>query len=418
MAERSVVVVGAGIIGITTALVLHERGWDVTVIDSGKPGMGTSFGNTGVLVDNPWMVINGRGLWRRIPRILAGRDAAARVRLGFVLQNPVLFGRFLGLAATDHAPKAALAILSLLRPSQRQHRRWMQQFGLNDIGRNTGWLKLFRTEAVQDAFAQEAAFIAESDTPHIVLDAAEVREMEPGLRLPTAGGLLLTGAISLRDPLLLTCGYADRLAAGGVAILQGRVRSVRNGSDGIWHIASETGKSLAARHVVIAAGPWSATLLRPLGYQIPMFWERGYHLHFSPPGDGPAIGRAIHDIAGGYVMTPQDRGIRVTSGVEIAHRDAPPDRSMIDAAAQKARALAGLGAVREASPWLGSRPSLIDGLPMIGAAPRHSGLWFNFGHHHIGMSLSAGSALLLGDLMQGAGNTVCDPKPFAPERFS
>ena len=264
---------------------------------------------------------------------------------------------------------------------------------------------------------EEAAFIAESGTPNILLDAVEVRAMEPGLRLPTAGGLLLTGAISLRDPLLLTRGYVDRLAAGGVSILRGRVGHIGTASDGIWRVTMDGAESLVARHVVVAAGPWSADLLRPLGYRIPMFWERGYHLHFTPPGDGPAIGRAIHDIAGGYVMTPQDRGIRVTSGVEITHRDAPPDRSMIDAAAQKARALAGLGAVREARPWLGSRPSLIDWLPMIGAAPRHSGLWFNFGHHHIGMSLSAGSGLLLGDLMQGAGNIVCDPRPFAPERF-
>lgn len=417
MSDRSVVVVGAGIIGTTTALALLEQGWSVTLVDARAPGLETSFGNTGVLVDNPWMVINSRALWGRLARILRGADPAARLRLGFVARHPLLFGRFLGLAATDHAPQAARAILSLLRPSQARHRHWMREFGLADIGRETGWLKLFRSDAVRQAFAREAALIADSGTPHQMLSGADVRALEPGLRPATAGGLLLTGAISLSDPLSLTRGYATAVEAKGGRILQARVRQIVPNADAGWRAVLDGGDLLHARHLVLATGPWAADLLSPLGYRVPMFWERGYHLHLAPPTDGPGISRAIHDIAGGYVMTPQDRGIRITSGVEIAHRDAAPDRRMVDAAVTAARGLAGLGAAREAEPWHGSRPSLIDGLPMIGPAPRHSGLWLNFGHHHIGMSLSAGSALLLADLMRAGEGAICDPAPFAPSRL-
>jgi len=417
MSDRSAVVVGAGIIGTTTALVLLQQGWSVTLVDAREPGLETSYGNTGVLVDNPWMVINSRALWGRLPRILAGRDPAARVRPGFLVRHPLLFGRFLGLAATDHAVKAAEAILSLLRPSQAQHRIWMREFDLMSIGRETGWLKLFRSQAVRQAFALEAALITDSVTAHLLLDGDDVRALEPGLRLATAGGLLLTGAISLSDPVSLTRGYAARVRALGGRILRGRVSRLIPGDRAGWTVEIGQGLSEEGRHLVVAAGPWSGELLRPLGYRIPMFWERGYHLHLAAPDDGPAIGRAIHDLAGGYVMTPQDRGIRITSGVEIAHRDAAPDRRMVDGAVQAARSLAGLGAVREAEPWLGSRPSLIDGLPLIGAAPRHAGLWLNFGHHHIGMSLSAGSALLLAEMMRGGTAPICDPVPFLPSRL-
>ena len=115
-------------------------------------------------------------------------------------------------------------------------------------------------------------------------------------------------------------------------------------------------------------------------------------------------------------MAPQSQGIRLTSGVEIAHRDSPPNYAQIDRAVSVARKVAALGAPVEDVPWMGSRPSIVDGLPMIGPAPAHDGLWFNFGHHHIGLSLSAGSALLLRALLQGATPPV-DPAPFRPGRF-
>src|SRR5690606_36389981 len=123
--------------------------------------------------------------------------------------------------------------------------------------------------------------------------------------------------------------------------------------------------SHAVDHVVIAVGPGASDRLAQLGYRVPMFWERGYHRHLRP-GSGPALRRPVHEVDAGFVMTPQLQGVRVTSGVEITHRDAPPCYRQIDQAVTKARAAAGLGEPIDPVAWLGSWPTLSHGLPMIG----------------------------------------------------
>lgn len=412
---KTVGIVGAGIVGATTALALAETGMDVALFDPEEVGSQTSFGNTGVLVDNPWLVINTPRLWRRLPRIVMGDDPAAHVDAGFVLSRSGLFARFLAGTFVDQAAHAAGAIYALLQVSQPQHKRWIAQAGRDEILRDTGWLKLFRTARTQEVFAPEARLIAESGCKHEILTPGEVAELEPALREPVAGALLLTGACSLSDPQALVQAYVGLAEALGARRVRARVTLLqREARD--WRVCTADEEDRRVDEVVVAAGPWTDTVLRPLGLRAPLFWERGYHLHLSPPASGPTLRRAVHDVANGYVMTPQSRGIRITSGVEIAHRDAAPNRRMIDRARRVATELAGLGTPIEPEPWLGSRPSLPDGLPAIGPARSHPGLWLNFGHHHIGMSLSAGSALVLRALMRGERPAV-DAVAFDPGRL-
>ena len=111
------------------------------------------------------------------------------------------------------------------------------------------------------------------------------------------------------------------------------------------------------------------------------------------------------------------QGLRVTSGVELTDRDAPPDFGQITQSATLAGEAVKLGKQIEDTPWMGRRPTLVDSLPMIGAAPRHDGLWFNFGHHHIGLSMAPGSALLLADSIKKIPPPI-DPAPFQASRFS
>ena len=119
---------------------------------------------------------------------------------------------------------------------------------------------------------------------------------------------------------------------------------------------------------------------------------------------------------GGFVIAPMKQGLRVTSGVELTHRDAAPNFWQINQAVCMAKEVVPMGQQIDGEPWMGRRPTLIDSLPMIGAAPRHKGLWFNFGHHHIGLSMAPGSALLLSSLINGV-ETPIDPAPFQVSRF-
>jgi D-amino-acid dehydrogenase len=172
---------------------------------------------------------------------------------------------------------------------------------------------------------------------------------------------------------------------------------------------------LHAENVVIAAGPWSSEVAAWLGYRIPMAWERGYHLHLQP-GDGPQLGRAICDMDGGYAMVPTLHGVRITSGVEIAERDAPPNYDQIIGSVADARDAHEMKDVIDEEPWMGRRPTLVDSLPMIDAAPRHEGLWFNFGHQHLGLSMAPGSALSIVAMIEGD-EPPFDVHPFRATRF-
>ena len=194
--------------------------------------------------------------------------------------------------------------------------------------------------------------------------------------------------------------------------LHERVIDVR-GNRGDFTVVTDRGEH-RARHVVVALGPWSADLLRPLGYRVPLDFERGYHREFTPDPARP-LRRPIHDADGSFVMTPMENGIRVSSGVELTARDAPSSFAQLDAVLPLARAVAGFGdPVGEV--WRGARPTLPDSLPMIGPAPRHAGLWLAFGHQHIGFTTGPATGAAIAAMIAGRLPDF-DTASFSPGRY-
>ena len=198
-------------------------------------------------------------------------------------------------------------------------------------------------------------------------------------------------------------------------MLLGSVTGLSRAS-GAWHVAFADREDLQADGVVIAAGPWSAEIAGWLGYHLPLAWERGYHMHLGP-GDGAQLNRAVHDVDGGFVIAPMQQGVRITTGVEIAARDAPPNYSQVTRSVELAREGHDMKGEIDETPWMGRRPTMVDSLPVIGPAPRHDGLWFNFGHQHIGLSMGPGSGLAIAAMVSGD-DTPIDMTPFRPTRFS
>ena len=201
-------------------------------------------------------------------------------------------------------------------------------------------------------------------------------------------------------------------AGAGGDVRQSEIKSVSPDGDR-WRVTLAGGEILA-RHVVVALGPWSADLLRPLGYRVPLAFERGYHREFKP---NPArkLQRPIHDADGSFLMTPMEQGVRVTSGVELTDRDAPSSFAQLDQVVPMAREVAEFGdPVGEV--WRGARPTLPDSLPMIGPAPRHGGLWLAFGNQHIGFTTGPATGAAIAAMIAGAPPPY-DVKPFAPRRY-
>jgi D-amino-acid dehydrogenase len=155
-------------------------------------------------------------------------------------------------------------------------------------------------------------------------------------------------------------------------------------------------------------------VLLPLGYRVPLAFERGYHREFKP-NPARSLQRPIHDAEGSFLMAPMENGIRITTGVELTDRDAPSSFAQLDAVVPLAKGVVDFGeAIGE--PWRGSRPTLPDSLPMIGPAPRHGGLWLAFGNQHIGFTTGPATGAAIAAMI-GRAQPPFDVGPFAPSRY-
>ncbi len=216
------------------------------------------------------------------------------------------------------------------------------------------------------------------------------------------------------DPLALTRAYLARFTTLGGIVLTGDARSLHRSGDR-WRVDTNEGP-VDAREAVVALGPWAQDLLDPLGVKLPLAVKRGYHRHFKPRGNAGLV-RPVVDVKYGYIVAPQQQGLRLTTGAEFAARDAPPTPVQLERVMPAARGLFPLGEPVEAQPWMGCRPTFPDSMPVIGRAPGHGDLWLNYGHTHWGLTLGPATGRLLSEMMTGA-TPFCDPAPFGAERFS
>lgn len=404
-----VAVIGAGMVGVSTALAAQRRGLSVVLVDRREPGRETSYGNAGILSSGSVMPINGPSLWKSLPGYITNQHPALRWRLGWALSNIGWAARFLAQATKAAIAPRSKALDSLIRPSMTLHRQWIAEAGVSQRLRETGWLKAWRGEAAVSARAEQAVLAAYGIGSRL-LSRDEIAELEPAIKPIYPVGLLHTDTASVDSPGAIVSAYAAMFVAAGGTILAVEAGVPQRQGD-VWRIA---GTGLIARHVVVALGPWSDDYLRPLGYRVPLSFERGYHQEFGLH-EGQRMHRAIYDADGGFVLTPVENGVRVTSGVELAHRDAPSSLAQLDVAVAGARGALDFGAP-VAGAWRGARPTLPDSLPMIGPAPRHAGLWLAFGHQHIGFSTGPGTGEAIAAMIAGAAPPF-DPGPFAPTRY-
>ncbi len=414
MARTDAIVLGAGIVGVATALHLARRGLAVALIDRRGPGEETSYGNTGIIEGNTvFPPAFPRGL-ARLADIAFKRAPEANYHLGFLPRVAPWLIAFRAASQPDKLAETARVMRPLFKRAVAEHEELMGEAGAAHLMRKTGWLKLYRHDASFAATEREREIAAHFAIPVRVLDPEGARALEPALNPVFRHALHMEGATSISDPLALTRAYAARFAALGGVALTGDARSLhREGSR--WRVDTAEGP-VDANDAVVALGPWSPDVLAPLGIRLPMAVKRGYHRHFRPRGNA-ALARPILDADNGYCLAPMSQGIRLTTGAEFAARDAAPTPVQLDRLMPAARELFPLGEPVEATPWMGSRPCFADSRPVIGPAPGQGGLWLAFGHAHWGLTLSAITGRLVADLV-GRTAPVVDPAPYAAERFA
>ena len=409
--QADVVVLGAGMVGVSAAYAARQRGNSVILIDRREPGSETSYGNAGILSSGSIFPLNGPALWNKLPKYLTNRHPALRWNLPWSIRNAGWVISFLSQTSAAHSKPRAVALRGLIAASLKLHREWIVKANAPQRIRETGWLKAWRSDAVATARAEQAA-LAEYGIRTELLDRQAISALEPHIVPVYSVGLLNTQTASVDSPGAVVKAYAQMFASSGGQIRRAEIRSIAQDGDS-WRVILGEG-AIKARNVVVALGPWSADLLRPLGYRVPLAFERGYHQEFKPNA-GRTLLRPIHDSEASFLMTPMEQGIRVTTGVELTARDAPSSLAQLDAVIPAARSVVEFGdPVGE--PWRGARPTLPDSLPMIGPAPRHAGLWLCFAHQHIGFTTGVGSGVAIAAMIGGAPPPF-DVAPFSPARY-
>lgn len=399
-------------VGTSTAWHLRRRGYQVLLIDRREPGQETSFGNAGLIQREAvqpypfpqdgakiWQVVTGQGF-----------DIVWRARaLPSVLPHVWAYARH---SRPERYAQVARHYGALIAACTTEHEVMLRSAGADDLIDRRGYRKIYRSAAAFERAAREARQLAQDwGIDNRIETAAALAAHEPALRVPLAGAIHHASTWSVRDPGGLVQRYAADFVARGGQELRAEVQALEPEGHG-WRLRTSAGP-VQAGQVVVAQGPWSLDVLRFLGYRFPLFVKRGYHQHY----DGAhRLNSPIFDAEKGYLLVPMRAGLRLTTGAELALRDDAPAPTQLPPAEACARELVDLGRALPAPAWMGSRPCMPDMLPVMGAAPCHRGLWFNFGHGHQGFTLGPVAGRLLAELISGEPGFI-DPAPYAATRL-
>jgi len=412
---KTAIVLGAGIIGVSTAIHLQRRGRQVVLVDRKAPGNETSFGNAGLIQREgvvPYGFPQQLGL---LLRYALNNRIDAHYHLKTLPKQVAFLARYWWNSNARRHEAITRAYAPLIENSVSEHRDLIESSNAEALIRKDGWMRVFRTqEKFDEAVAEAALWEREFGVTYDKLGSADVAGIEPGLTQTFMGGLRWRDPWSVLDPQALTAAYCAYFESIGGRFVSGDANSLGQAGSG-WRISTAEGP-LDADDAVLALGPWAAVATKRLGYSFPLGVKRGYHMHYAAQGN-TVLNNWTLDAERGYFLAPMNKGIRLTTGAEFATLDAPKTPVQLDRAEKVARKIFPLGERLDREPWMGARPCTPDMMPIIGKAPRHNGLWFAFGHAHHGLTLGPVTGRVLAELITGE-TPFIDISAYSPQRFN
>jgi glycine/D-amino acid oxidase-like deaminating enzyme len=409
-----IAVVGAGIIGVASALALARQGRNVLVIDAQGPGLGASYGNAGHLATEQVFPIADLSILKRLPGMLMDPMGPLRMDWKYLPHAlPWLIRLLLNLRPAPYQRTVA-GLRALNEHSMEAWRRLLGGIGRLDLLKEDGSLLVFERGESRQAVDTLHASMARQQVPVDRWQARAVRDAAPRLSERILGGLFFPATAHVVDPYRVVRALVDSTHAAGVRFCEGEVVKAEMRNDGVVLRTSQGG--IKASQVLIACGAHSAPLTRQLtGKRIPLDTERGYHLML--PKEHGRLPFAVTSLERRFIMTPMADGLRLAGTVEFAGLQRPPNM----ARAWQLRHLS-KGLFREeldaegASPWMGFRPSLPDSLPIIDRACDGRVL-LAFGHQHLGLTQAAITAQWIADLARPDSRKQPLLEPYRLERF-
>lgn len=409
MAESAVpevAVIGAGVVGLSTALWLQRVGLQVVVIDPTPPLPGNdfrraaSFGNASTIAPSGIFPVASPGILWRVPGMMLDREGPLSLYWRDLPDLLPWLSAFVLASRPARFEQLTSALAALMRQIEAGHAPLMEEVG-NAVRyrKGEGSIHLYKTQAEHDSVAGAIARRNREGIQGRYLTREEIAEMEPNLAPNYHSGAIFEDCYILDNPQAYCAGLARAILARGGRFVTASVKDVQSGADQV-RIKTDAadGQEVIARRVVVAAGAWSRKLARRMGQKLLMNAERGYHIGFAAqPG---LLKHACMYPSDGFFVTPLTHQIRAAGTVELGGLDKPAREIRLRVLEDKARRMfPDLGERQDE--WLGFRPSSPDSLPFIGQASYDPRIFFACGHGHLGLTLAGITGRIISDLMTG-----------------
>ena len=411
-----VVVIGAGVIGACAATYLQQQGAHVTLIDRQTPGDedAASFGNAGSLSPASVVPTPAPGMLPKVPGWLFREDGPLTIRWSYLPRLlPWLAGFIRAGGDAEHQRRASAALAALHAPTCDLHGGLARDAGVPELVAPVEYLHVYGSEQSYAGAERDWSMRREHGADFEVLDTGELHEAEPDLSPHYVTGVRIKGQARTLNPGRLVRAYVDRIVANGGDLLLAEVTDIEVRGNRVSAVRTGIG-AVEGDAFVLSAGAFSRKLTDRLGLGLPLDTERGYHV--TCPDPGITVSHTVMEADNKFVANPMAMGVRFAGMVEMAGVDAPANPRRAEVIKRLARRMYPGLRLDGATEWMGRRPSMPDGLPVIGPSPRHENLWLAFGHGHTGMVAGPMTGRIITGMITGPMPNI-DVTPYRADRF-
>jgi D-amino-acid dehydrogenase len=410
----NVIIIGAGILGLSTAFLLQRQGLQVLVLDRKGPAAEASFGNAGAFAFSQIIPLATPETISKAPKWLVDPLGPLSIPPRYALKLAPWMLRFWLAARPERVENSIHAQASLMDHSKHALLPFLKRTATGGMLRRDGNLQVYESRSEFDASLPYWDARKQYGIPYEHVHGSNaLAEYQPGLDKRFVSATFTPEWYSISDPLEYALTIADifRNRGGSIEVAEAQSLSAAQNEATVKCI---DGRSFSAEHVVVCAGAWSHKLAGTMGDRVPLETERGYNT--TLPTTTFDLKSQITFGGHGFVVTRLGSGIRVGGAVELGGLKTPPNYQRADALLAKAKSFLPELDIEDGTQWMGFRPSLPDSLPVIGASRKSDRVVYAFGHGHLGLTQSAGTAELVCEMISGA-QTSIDLTPFRADRF-
>ena len=412
--DADIIVIGAGVIGLSCALALQRAGFKVLVLDRKGVAAEASQGNAGAFAFTEVEPLATPGIMRKAPRWLLDPLGPLSLPLGYALTFAPWMLRFWRASWRDRYEQSTRAQTALMQLSKQCLEELITSMQAEEMIRREGQLQLYEGETEFNA-SQESLKLkqAQGIEVEVLTGPAAIAAIQPGLSEQFTHAVYTPAWMNVCNPATWVERLSQHFHEAGGEIAITHVSAIQPDSDSVTLLTDQGNKT--ADKIILACGAWSKSLAQGIGDRLPLDTERGYNT--TLPAGAFELKTHLTFPAHGFVVSRIDEGVRVGGAVEFGGLQRPPNYKRSQTLLNKAkRFLPGLNTA-DGVQWMGFRPSMPDSLPVISHASQSDRVIYCFGHGHLGLTQSAGSAKLVKNLVLGETSSI-DRTPFSAKRFN